>query len=119
MWLTCVHIACAQVVPAHCVYIVYVFAGTDRPTLKYLNRFRDDVSAHWYDLGLELLEDNHVANLDNIQDSNNSVNKCCTRMFKLWLDTKPLATWNELLDALQQMRLHDLATKIGATIITC
>ena len=85
----------------------------ERPTIKYLNRLRKDVCAHWYDLGIELLSDSPVAKLNTISENNQKdVNKCCTQMFQLWLETSNSATWNDLLNALKQLQLCDLVTKI-------
>ena len=87
----------------------------ERPQLKLLNRLRKDICGHWYDLGVELLDDGHVTKLDSIaEDNQKDVNKCCTKMFQLWLATKTPATWNDLLDAVKQLELCDLATKITA-----
>ena len=94
-----------------------IFVGTERPQLKFLNRLRKDVSAHWHDLGVELLDDSHVGKLESITENNQKdVNKCCTKMFQLWLTTKTSATWNDLLDALKELELCDLATKIETAL---
>ena len=90
-----------------------VFVGMEYPTLNNLNRLRKDICSHWHDLGVELLDDSHVATLDSIFENNQKdVNECCTKMFELWLETSATATWNDLLDALKQLQLCDLATKI-------
>lgn len=90
------------------------FVTADRPTLELLNRFRKDICSYWYDLGLELLDDEVL--LDDIQDYD--VNKCTTKMFKLWLERHTSVTWNDLLDALIQIELRDVAIKIVTTIPT-
>ena len=92
------------------------FVGLERPKLKYLNRYKTDISGHWHDLGVELLDDSNVKQLDNIAENNKEVDKCCTKMFQLWLDTKASATWNDLLEALRELKLSDLASKIEKAI---
>ena len=90
----------------------------ERPILKYLNRLRKDISSHWYDLGVELLDNSHVAKLESISENNQrDVNKCCTKMFQLWLETNNLATWKDFLDALKALELWDLATKIETALL--
>ena len=90
------------------------FVAADRPNLGLLNRFRKDICSYWYDLGLELLDDKVL--LDDIQDCD--VNTCTTKMFELWLERHTSVTWNDLLDALIQIELRDVANKIVATIPT-
>ena len=94
------------------VYLYKLFVGTDRPTLKFLNRIREEICSHWYDLGLELLDDQAL--LDGIQDNN--VDKCATKMFKLWLERHTEATWNCLFHALYELKLHNVASKISTKI---
>ena len=104
---------CEIISGLYCNCIVKLFVGTDRPTLKFLNRIRKEMCSHWYDLGLELLDDQ--AELDGIQD-NNDANKCATKMFKLWLERHTSITWLDLFDALDQLGLRDVAAKIESTI---
>ena len=70
--------------------------------------------SQWYDLGLELLDDQAL--LDSIQLQDNDVNKCATKMFKLWLERHTQATWNDLFHALYVLELHDVAGKIETAI---
>ena len=65
-------------------------------------------------MGLELLDDEVL--LDGIQDYD--VNKCTTKMFKFWLQRHTSVTWNNLLDALIQIELRDVAIKVVTTIPT-
>ena len=70
----------------------------------------------WYDLGIELLDSNNdVEELNTIEaDYPSNLNKCCTKMFDLWLKKHPTASWNQLIDALRQpcIELGSLASKI-------
>lgn len=68
-------------------------------------------------MGIELLDESHVAELDSIQENNQKdVNKCCTKMFQLWLKLSTSASWNDLFDALKKLDECDLATKIETAL---
>ena len=74
----------------------------------------------WHDLGVELLDFGDVEELDKIEAQYQSdLDKCCTKMFQLWLRKQPSATWNKLLDALRQpgIELHALANKIEQMLL--
>ena len=87
--------------------------GCDRPALKLLNKYvRKDASLKWHDLGLELLEQKE---LNQIQiDNPNDGYKCCKEMFQLWLRKSPNATWNQLIKALEEPSIE--LNKLAATI---
>ena len=70
------------------------FVGHQQPSLKYLNRYvRDSIGIKWYDLGIELLDFNDVAELDMIEAEHPmDFKKCCTKMFSLWLRKQPVAS---------------------------
>ena len=88
--------------------------GCDRPALKLLNKHvRKYVSSKWHDLGLELLEQEDEETLNQIETNNPSdVGKCCKEMFQLWLRKCSTATWHQLIQALREVDLNSLATKI-------
>ena len=102
------------------VYVEYVdlcmiiHTGCDRPALKLLNKHvRKEVSTKWHDLGLELLEQEDEAKVNEIETNNPSdVSKCCKEMFQLWLEKCTNATWNQLIQALREVDLNNLATTI-------
>ena len=80
---------------------------------------KGSVSAKWHDLGIELL-DPDVEELDTIEAGCSSdVNKCCTKMFQLWLNKQPTASWNQLVEALKQpgISLGTLANKIEQMLL--
>ena len=93
--------------------------GYDRPALKLLNKHvRKDVSSKWHDLGLELLEQEDEEKLNEIETNNpNDVSKCCKEMFQLWLRKCTNATWNQLIQALKEVELNNLAAKIEGMLI--
>ena len=97
------------------------FTGHERPDLKYLNRYvRISVGAKWHDLGIELLESSYIEKLNVIEaEYPSDCDKCCSKMFMLWLNTKNTASWNELLEALRQpsIGLVILAKKIENMLV--
>ena len=88
--------------------------GYDRPTLKLLNKHvRKHIASKWYDLGLELLEQEDVVTLNQIKHNNpNNVGECCKEMLELWLSKCSTATWNQLIQALREVNLNYLASNI-------
>ena len=93
--------------------------GYDRPALKLLNKHvRKDVSSKWHDLGLELLEQEDEEKLNEIETNNpTDVSKCCKEMFQLWLRKCTNATWNQLIQALKEIELNNLAATIEGMLI--
>ena len=93
-----------------------LFSGNKPPTLKLLNKLvKKSVTAKWYDLGIELLEPEDISTLDEIQKNNpGDAGTCCTRMFQLWLDRQPEASWRQLIQALREpnIELNELANTI-------
>ena len=60
------------------------------------------MSLKWYELGVELLDNELVGQLDIIRaNNNNDVSRCCLEMFKYWLKAYCNASWYELLVALR------------------
>ena len=37
---------------------------------------------------------------------------CCTKMLQLWLERQPDATWEQLIQALQEIEMNELATRV-------
>ena len=86
----------------------------DRPALKYLNKYvKEEASVKWHDLGLELLEPEDEGKLNEIQySSHRNISERCKQMFQLWLEKCPEATWEHLIQALKEVGLNQLASKI-------
>ena len=69
----------------------------------------------WYDLGVELLDFNGIEELNTTEaEYSSDLNKCCTKMFHLWLKKQPTASWNQLVEALRQPSV-DLGTLASKT----
>ena len=98
-----------------------LFIGNQKPSLRFLNRYvRGEVGLKWYDLGTELLDSDDIGTLDTIEaDHPSDHNKCCVKMFKLWLRKQPSASWNQLIEALKQpdIEFHALATRIEQMLV--
>ena len=98
--------------------LCYNFIGTDKPTRKLLLSIRKEVATHWRDLGMLLLDEDSVSELNIIKDNNHGdVEACCHEVFELWLRKYPEADWNTLMDALKQMALDSLVEKIKTVIL--
>ena len=98
-----------------------LFVGYQQLSLRLLNRYvRGSVGRKWHDLGIELLDYNDVRELDRIEAENpTDFNKCCTKMFDLWLSKQPTASWNQLMEALRQpgIELGTLASNIEQILL--
>ena len=66
----------------------------------------------WRDLGIELLGKDGAAELDVIKANKTDVTNCCAMMLSLWLQQKTEATWNQLIEALIQVKLNRVAKEI-------
>ena len=91
-----------------------LLTGCDRPTLKLLHiHVIPHISSKWHDLGLELLEQEDEIELHLINANySNDISQCCRKMFVLWLNRDPAATWDRLIKALREVDLNNLATTI-------
>lgn len=95
---------------------VHTSDADSHPTIKQLQevmRIEDvDIATQWRDLGLELVDSNKV--LREIEANHrNDTNACCRVMFEKWLEMKPNANWNELVTALESIKLNTAANAIS------
>ena len=97
-----------------------VHTGCDRPDLGLLfKHVLMDVSSTWHDLGLELLEQNDKVKLNIIKiNYAGDMTESCKEMFQLWLRTYPNPTWNQLIQALKEVELNNLAAKIEGKLMS-
>ena len=93
------------------------------PKEKYLNKYvRDKVCASeykkWRELAIELLDgdDDAVAALD-ARTYNMDEKQCCSVMFRFWLERQPQATWKQLVDALYEIKLNQVAADVKNLLI--
>ena len=47
----------------------------------------------------------------------NDVSECCKQMFQLWLDKCEAATWDQLIQALKEIGLNNLASTIKGMLV--
>ena len=67
----------------------------------------------WRTLGIELLGQGGITELDVIKANNvDNVTKCCSAMLTLWRQRQTDASWNQLIEALNQLKLNRVATEI-------
>ena len=63
---------------------------------------------------MQLLDDRYVGELDIIKQTFPlETNKCCTKMFQLWLNRSTSANWEDFIVALQICELHTVADKVS------
>ena len=88
--------------------------GSDVPKMSELHdHVMDAVASHWLDLGIEL--DSQVDKLLIIKrDHLGDFKKCCSAMFKHWLDMDKTASWDKLIAALRDIELIAFAEKMKA-----
>ena len=89
----------------------------DRPEIKYLNehvkqRVCASGSEKWFELGTELLDKKHIAALSAVKSDVTECTARCSKMFELWLERQPEASWRHLIRALQQIHMNTLASDI-------
>ena len=90
--------------------------GSDKPKISELHdHVRGQVAPQWYDLGVQLLDDDEQAKkLDVIESDHTGKEKCCTAMFKYWLDVDKTASLDKLITGLRHISHVALAEKIKA-----
>ena len=72
-------------------------------------------------MGIELLAEEDVQALDEIQRNNpRDASTCCTKMFQLWLERQPDASWKQLVEALREpnIEMNELANTIEQKLIS-
>ena len=87
-------------------------AAAATPLLKELSNALDSV-VKWHSLGVKLgLEDHELSSID--QDFRGDNERCKHEMLSRWLRSAKLPTWKAIVDALQQMGEHAVASRIQA-----
>ena len=99
---------------------VYNSVVDDTPKLKHLNRHvRDQLCAvcagnpqAWKDLGRELIPGGDEAVRAIAANNPHDLTSCCASIFDKWLERDPKASWRQLIEALNEIKLNKLATDI-------
>ena len=97
---------------------------TDRPQVKYLNRYvRDPLCAagavgpdKWFDLGLTLIGEGSRNNLNVMKIDQRNTYGCCDAMFSLWLQRVPDASWSQLITALRETAMDGIANDLTSRL---
>ena len=94
----------------------------DCPDDKYLNNYvRGKVCAagtnKWRDLGIVLMGQDDVYVLDIIKANSTDNVECCSRMFTEWRQRTPKASWKQLIEALKEVKLTQLASELEELLI--
>ena len=88
----------------------------DRPTLRQLNeimRIKDiEIASKWCDLGLELAVSDSKLKLIEL-DRSSEINTRFRLMFREWLDTTPDASWQQLVTALNNIKMKTAADAVS------
>jgi len=84
--------------------------------MKYLNRHvRPDIATKWYDIGIELLDEEDEIILNTTKKNfPGDHDICAAEMLQLWLARKTDASWNQLIQAFRKrhIKLNVLASEI-------
>ena len=76
------------------------------------------VGTKWRNLGLELLETEYEIELDDIEKNYGyNVKICCRKMFRKWLNTDELASWDKLIKALRIVQLNKVVSDIEQLLL--
>ena len=70
----------------------------------------------WKDVGIELLGGRNNDALDVIENNNSDVTNCCSKMFQLWLDRQPTASYRQLIQVLEKVKLNYLADQVKSKL---
>ena len=72
-------------------------------------------------MGIELLGDESLQALDEIEKNNpRDASTCCTKMFQLWFERQPEASWRQLIQALREpnIEMNELANTLEQKLIS-
>ena len=91
---------------------------TSKPTIKALqsSKIITVIGPKWYELGIALLDDDQLTQLEIIKINDSEVTRRCTVMLIYWLQSHSTATWHDLVEALKApgVELNNVATMVEA-----
>ena len=92
-----------------------------KPTLKMLQRHVIPyVASRWFELGLELFDEEEEHMLNNIESTyKDNTDKCCLEMFRKWSMAHNNGTWSQIVEALKSpgVKLAAVADKLEKNLI--
>ena len=86
------------------------FTGKFDDPLKFGELRTLAVDEQWYSLGQAL--GMNTEELESIQKTEANVFKCKAQMFRLWLQSDPVVSWEKLAIALEDINKADLASEV-------
>ena len=97
---------------------------TDKPQVRYLNKYvRDPLCAacaegpnKWFELGLILMGEGSRNNLNVIKIDKANTYLRCDAMFGLWLQRVPDASWEQLINGLEEISMDDTVKDLNARL---
>ena len=102
------------------LYLLTPHAVTDCPNLQYFYKYvcaAGNYKDKWWDLGIELMGEDDVYLLDIIKVNSTDNAECCVRMFTEWRQRTPKASWKQLIEALKEINLTQLASELEELLI--
>ena len=98
--------------------LIVMCTGTDKPNIILFNIYvRGDAASQWHVLGEQLLAKTVTHKLDVIgEEYKDDDKKCCSEMLAQWLGDDFKATWNKLLDLLQQSGKDKVLTTVKRNV---
>ena len=100
-------------------YICLFLPVNDPPAYRYLNKYvSGKVCAagtnKWWDLGIVLIGQDAAAHIRENYPYNTE--KCCSKILIKWSQRTPEASWKQLIEALKEVRLNQLASELEESL---
>ena len=106
---------------ANYIVCLYSFTVHSKPTIKLLqsSKIITAIGPKWYELGIELLDDDQLTQLEIIKTNDSEVTRRCAAMLIYWLQSHSTATWQQLIGALKApgVELNNVATMVEALFL--
>ena len=98
--------------------LIVMCTGTDKPNNALLNKYVIvEATSQWHVLGVQLLTNTVTYKLNVIREEyKDDDKKCCSEMLAQWLGDDFKATWNKLLDHLQQSGKDKVLTTVKRNV---
>ena len=95
-----------------------MFLASSKPTIKVLQSAKiiAAIGPKWYELGISLLDDDQLTQLEIIKSNDSEATRRCAAMLIYWLQSHSTATWYDLVEALKApgVELNNVATMVEA-----
>ena len=95
---------------------VLFYTVEERPTMKQLQdvmRHKNiNMTSRWRDLGYQLIENTETLKAIEADRNHSDIDARCQKMFEKWLELTPNASWNQLIDSLNNIEMRTAATQL-------